>query len=84
MNDLRIDVDPISPSLRADISRRDAIRNLAGGGVAVVLLAKSGQFQQTVAHAQDATPAASPVGAIGVLRRSPSVVGSQPPPQASS
>lgn len=69
MNDLRIDVDPISPSLRADISRRDAIRNFAGGGVAIALLAASAQFQQTVAHAQDATPAASPAGAIGVTSK---------------
>lgn len=66
MNELRIDADPISPSPRADFSRRDAIRNFAGGGLAVALLAASAQVQKTVAHAQDATPAASPVGAVGV------------------
>jgi hypothetical protein len=47
----------------ADVSRRDVVVRLGAGGVAALLLAATRSMGGT---AQDASPAASPVGAVGV------------------
>ena len=62
----RTNADPVAPALRADISRREVVRTLAGSGLAVALLAASAHSRGSVAHAQNATPAASPTAATGV------------------
>jgi hypothetical protein len=83
MNDLRIDVDPISPSLRADISPRDAIRNFAGGGWPSRCLQQVPSFNRLSPTLKTRLP--PPVRPVRlVLHQSLSVLGSQPPLQALS
>lgn len=47
----------------ANVSRRDVVVRLGAGGLAALLLATS---RASAAVAQDASPAASPTGAVGV------------------
>lgn len=57
-------MDPTVDHLaHADVSRRDVVVRLGAGGLAALLLATS---MASAAVAQDASPAASPTGAVGV------------------
>ena len=71
---LPTDPKPAAPGLDADLSRRAAVR-LGGAGLAALLLA-AGARRGT---AQDATPAATPTGAVGTTAQ---VLGSGQPASA--
>ncbi len=64
MNPARADADRTAQALSVDVSRRDFAVRLGAGGLAALLLA-AGQ-RPTLVAAQDATPAATPTGPVGV------------------
>ncbi len=62
MDVTRTEIDSVDPIQHADITRRTALR-LGGTGLAALLL--GGSTRPRYLDAQEATPAASPTGAIG-------------------
>ena len=63
MDVTRAAADPVARALAADVSRRDVAVRLGAGGLAALLLASG---RRSVGAAQDATPAATPTGPVGV------------------